>query len=416
MNDSPPKAVIVYCIYCIVFILIWLLPYLTECIGITVADHLLVLPSNQKFFGSFPKKHVVGSKHLFSKCPLNPDDLLIDFTKIPNFASHNSPPRDIITNEQTVRYSSITNATFHHLRNLYVGSNLLTSNGTHIFRIGNDGSSSYWYRDQPGIVIANYTHVCAIGNVFSFYGHFFVDVVAPLMFIPEEYRNKSIIIINKLKPYKIEILTHLGFERKRLVNLQRNNWIYAENIYTLTPHPIFRYPGITYKNIGETLKKAYGVDKYKLCLYVVSNRAPSEIRKIKDFYYLVTCIRKQFPNYRWDIIPDKFKSFKEVALVYAQIKLIFTITGSNLVRILFMNPGSVVVSAQLNFNDYNMQAMALSNGVKYIAYFDPRYDHTHHGYLELDHKDVMRVIKIGLYAAVNGTIPKNSTEYPYVKM
>jgi hypothetical protein len=63
---------------------------------------------------------------------------------------------------------------------------------------------------------------------------------------------------------------------------------------------------------------------------------------------------------KWEIIED-YHTMRETVILNNSIKFYFAPAGSNLIKILFMQKDTVVISAQCDFNDYVMQSIAITS-------------------------------------------------------
>ncbi|EAX98948.1 hypothetical protein TVAG_321080 [Trichomonas vaginalis G3] len=350
--------------------------------------------------------------------PIDHNGLIIDCT-VPNNFSLNEPTLLNYNNTKSViNYSKTLVATFAHLQNLYVCSSILFANESDVFIKEKKFIPAFTYDyDQERIFLGVYEHVVAVGHWWSSeYGHFFIDCLCPLMCVPQEYWSKSTIVIGKRHSdtYNFLILHDIGFPDERILMLNESQWIFAKNIYTVfDPPTYFRHPATAFRNLSKLLFKNFNLKQLPATRYVMYNRAKESKRRIGNFENLTKTAKLTFPEIKWEIITDEFASLKEAAISHTGILFLYTITGTNLIRILFMPKGSVVVTTQLNWNEFSFQSLALSLGIKYFTYSTPDYDHYTFDPIMLNLTHTMRAIKIGLYAAQHGQFPAPSKEYPY---
>ncbi|EAY05220.1 hypothetical protein TVAG_473990 [Trichomonas vaginalis G3] len=362
-----------------------------------------------------PSKHIVKLVKIRENFPVNPNNLIID-----KLTPHKYPSGDKLkfqTHDKVVNYAQKLSTSYAILQNLYINSWSLFSNGEHVYVMEGYRAFRYIYTQYNHTLIGKYDSVIAIGDRYAEeYGHFFVDVLAPLMCIPREVWPHSHIVVKENLSYCTDLLNALNFTNDRIIHLKDGEWIFAKTIHTtLYPSSYFRHPATAHANLSILLKQAYGVEHAKPTRYVLMNRDKSlKRRRLANLDEVKEIVQKLYPTIVWEDLSDFYPTIKAAARSFSTIKLLFGITGSNLVRAVFMQPKSVLVIAQLNFNDYNMMAISLVNDLMYFAFSTKGYGHYTEKPVYLVIDDALRAIKIGIYAAQNGEFPKNSTEYHYI--
>jgi hypothetical protein len=112
--------------------------------------------------------------------------------------------------------------------------------------VGSDGSISYndkYYRYEsagtfrknfPGPYVGEVDEIIVLGHIggLSNYGHMFQDILQPLMFIPDEIKNRSMILMNVLKIGR-QVIDLLGFNKSQELFLRKGQWVHASKVYTL---------------------------------------------------------------------------------------------------------------------------------------------------------------------------------------
>ncbi|EAX98261.1 hypothetical protein TVAG_090370 [Trichomonas vaginalis G3] len=221
-----------------------------------------------------PFNHLVETRKIHEICNISTESLIISNLKLPSSFSHN--PYGKIDKNSVIEYASHSDSTLYHLKNVYVCHSMLTSDSNQIFKFDKHYETSCIFCGGFGNVVGAYDHIIAVGNVFFQYGHFFIDVLAPLMLIPENIREKAYIAVQGIPKYKIDILVHIGFPRHRIVRAIGSEWLYGRNDYTLAPHPYLSYAGVTFERLGKLIRKSYKIEKIVPTKYTLSNRGKKE--------------------------------------------------------------------------------------------------------------------------------------------
>ncbi|EAX98379.1 hypothetical protein TVAG_357480 [Trichomonas vaginalis G3] len=216
-----------------------------------------------------------------------------------------------------------------------------------------------------------YEYECAIclghGAVKRYYGHFFFDFLDPLVIFPQEIVKKSVLlnVPNYTHGDATKFLKALGIEDWQ-IKYHDGNFSFVHDYYCCyAPVPGIWHLSSTIERVSNALKKFYNTSEIKPTRYVLANR--KKYRYFTNFNALTNAVKKQFPEHNWEIIEDGI-SVEESAKQYSTILFMYTITGSNLCRLYFMNAGGLVVDAQGDYNDYAMQSIALVNRFKIVVY------------------------------------------------
>lgn len=142
--------------------------------------------------------------------------------------------------------------------------------------------------------------------------------------------------------------------------------------------------------------------------HYLMNRGAHVHRRIKNFDDVVEATKQRFPDIEWTILQDFTPTVKQTAQKWAEIKLLFTITGSNLVKAFFMTPKTVIVDMQLNFNDFTMQSVAICSYVHIVVFSLPKYNHHHTQAAIAPVEMVLYHINIGLFVLKNQKWPNKN--------
>ena len=308
-------------------------------------------------------------------------------------------PRSIFDADIIEEEATVVDAHFACLRDIFVNPACTTTDGEFLYVPKNYSGFPFnqIYEQYTGTFNRSIKNLIAFGHLNTFiYGHFFLDVVMPLTIIPEEMLEDSKVLVNDDSPYVVETLKIFGLE-DCIVLIPEDSWFYVHNLYVAyDPMPHVSHLGPCLVKFTKKFKKYYKIDPYaEANQYCLMNRYPEVRRSIKDFESFEELVRKTFPNIEWNTLYD-FYTIKDAANIYNTIKFLFAPTGSNLIHILFMQPDTVVVSAQCDYNDYTMESLAVASMVHMFVFASPGNNHHLIQPMILSFPDAIRIIQQAL--------------------
>ena len=398
-----------------IFLFIYVMNYRGQVMVFVWSDSFPVLTIPEKHFSikhviqGLPKDHVVSINPVISSLPLNGDELVIDKDH-PNYTFY----RSVAKFEESEAFDVIKNlnGSWIHLKNMYVSTVCSFSpDGVSITIPSDYTPTNYVFNDannKSSYCKKFVKHLIAIGHCYHrHYGHWFCDTLAPLELIPEEIKNKSMILMQDDAFHMNETLLAEGFNEKQfLIVKDLKEWVFAENLYCVGyPISYLMYFGPAMRNLSIKLRKAFGVYNSNATDFALANRSPKSRRHITNFQNFTDAVKKEFPKYHWIEIGDMFKTVKEAALIFSKIKFLFTSTGSNMIPTLFMPPGGVVVDLQDSYNDHAMEALSICSGQKLIAFFIPDVDHFKTNSFEMNITKSIQIMKYAIYQYENKKWP-----------
>ncbi|EAX98640.1 hypothetical protein TVAG_403220 [Trichomonas vaginalis G3] len=312
-------------------------------------------------------------------------------------------------------YDTTNNLICHvyHLYDMYVTYSGCFSDGVHLIQPDNEGP--YEIRmTKDGPVIDYYENVIAVGHSqIMNYGHHINDFLSPLMIIPEEIQNKSVIVGYGLKNLVLETLNALGFENK-IKFLEEGQWIFAKNLYACArPRPHLSHFGVPQLELSRKLRKFYKVDKIEPTNYYLSNRN-TKIRSIYNFNELFEAAKTRFPEIKWKTAPDLILTVRETALIWSKAKFMFTVTGSNSMKAIFMSSDSVFVDVIGNLLDPPIIKCFLSVGVKVVIFSIKNMKHFEISENIVDIPLAMKAFETAIYYINNKKWPPTSDGISFV--
>ena len=313
----------------------------------------------------------------------------------------------------TVYYN--TTADFVILKNMYVSFAGSYTTNDFIYLDVEPNPALEVIRDHSnGKVIGDYPSVIALGhNSVFIYSHWYYDVLAPLVLIPQEIVDSSYILAFQNKQFALDTLLPLGIKEENIIFIHQGEWVYASNlIAAINPTPHIGHFNKATLILSQKLRDYYHLEKIIPTFYYFSNRQGRRmITNLDDIYKAVV---NKFPNYKTSIVPD-FDRIDRFAKIWAEAKFMFMGTGSNFIKNLFMKEKSVIVVALANSQDLCIARSAASHGV-FTLYFvvvgmDHHYDQSGHA---CDVDLALRVCSIGFYCAEHGQWKSNET-FTYTK-
>ena len=207
--------------------------------------------------------------------------------------------------------------------------------------------------NESARLVGIYDEVICIGNLYTYnnWGHTFQDFLQPLLLFPISILKKSKILQTFLPSIK-EIISFFGISSEQIIPISENECIYCNIIHTITPKAFLDF----YADLGLKLKNIF-FEKFQLKsltakLYCFSNRPVTAYRHITNFDDIFNVVQNSFSNISFIKINDSFPTIKENAVLFAQIKFLFSATGSNLIKTYFMqNELLLVLEQKISFTN-----------------------------------------------------------------
>ena len=267
-------------------------------------------------------------------------------------------------------------------------------------------------QDHPdGNLIGHYQHAITLGHsqVFQI-GHFYQDVIAPLLLFPNEIINKSVIIANAivktLNGYQ-EAYDAFNISLDKIVFLKPEDWVFCDNLYTaIDPASHLAHYGTIIQRLSMIMRRYYRVEKIIPTKFYFCNRTPGKTRYIKNLHDVVAHANLMFPKYHFEYLHDEI-DMRKAAIYWSQAKFILAPAGSNCIREIFMKEGSIMIAALGNFIDNCMSLSAATHGVFTLYFRIIGMVHSSKRPSKLKIPLAMKVTKIGLYVIEHGHFDPN---------
>ncbi|EAX91349.1 hypothetical protein TVAG_374950 [Trichomonas vaginalis G3] len=290
------------------------------------------------------------------------------------------------------------NCKIYVYRNCYATFNGEFSNGTHIIRPPYDTAKNWIRNSESGNVIASYNYAMVFGHALTEnILHLFCDTICPLLAVPQYLSEKAQLIIFGLPHIIKDICDVLDIPPDRYTIINKGEWIAAQHlIVAAEPRPHVSHYGPLPSFIAEKVRKKYHLEHVIPTKYVFLNR-DGKVRQISNIEEIMNEARKMWPNINWTQIPDTIPTFQESAIIWSPIKFVFTITGSQIFRCIFMQPGTAMVVLFLHIFDTFVTWFINSMDIRTITFASTDKLHWGSQANNFDIKECMRAIEVALY-------------------
>lgn len=123
-------------------------------------------------------------------------------------------------------------------------------------------------------------------------------------------------------------------------------------------------------------------------------------------------LRSNFLDINWEYHNDDFNNLNATAKLYASIKFLITVTGSNGLKMVFMQPNTCVVIVCTDIYDFSVYLEAQVINVKTVVFAHPGHQFTHFNSRggNINVKRLVTATEIGLYYIKKGEWP-DPTKY-----
>ena len=262
--------------------------------------------------------------------------------------------------------------------------------------------------------VGKFEEVIAFGHIATtIFGHWFVDVLIPLMLLPEDVLFRSKICTHYKRDFYTETLTHLGVKEENIIYINDTDYCIGRIVYSVMPYTHVNTFGYAGKIFWKKIRKVFNVEEIKPDLYAITNRAvPRRGIPSDTIDAIFQYVKLKYSEYNWTFMRDNPKSVQDTAIFWAHLKFVFAPTGSNLCGIFFMNQKSVVVVAQADLNDICFQAHAAVIGIYIFLFAVPGTGHHATG-ITVSVPEAKRGIDIGMYMSQKGSWPPHNDQYIY---
>ena len=285
--------------------------------------------------------------------------------------------------------------------------------------VGYDGSFGYndkyyfidyggiWRQNIPGPYVGEVDEVIVLGHAggYNNFGHMFQDIFQPLMLIPDEIKNRSMILMNFMQ-IGHEFIDLCGFRKEQQLYLKRGEWVHASKMHTIIGFSAFiSHYAETVLKLKNFLHEKLHLDEIEATDYCFSNRCNSCLRHIQNFDEIKNATQLAYPNIEFKILNEFTKSLCDVQKTWAKVKFLFCATGSNIAKGYFMKDNSVIVSVATPIGDRSIMVLNAMNKIFILQFVAKEMDHWKKYGSNVSVADSLRCIEAGLFCAKNQKWP-----------
>ena len=227
-------------------------------------------------------------------------------------------------------------------------------------------------------LVGMYDYIMAAGLSSSYtYGHWVLDIIAPLSLIPVELRQKFHIFLKKQESFHSEIAEIVGINKEHIHELNMSEFVVGKHVYQFNPICCNSYHLKAYIELRKIMFNYFKLNErslqYKADKYVLFNRHKGSRREILNIDFVLEQLSISCPA-NW-VICYPLDTVKETALFFNSIKFAIGASGSENTNALFMQNNNVYceITTSLEF-PWVVYHMAASN-VHYFVYRDQTIPH-----------------------------------------
>jgi hypothetical protein len=198
-------------------------------------------------------------------------------------------------------------------------------------------------RTFPTIYVGRYYEVICLHSSWSVnYCHWTHDILAFLLEIPSEIRNRSHFVTGPIQHFAEETLDYLGMANRTVI-LGRKDYIFADFAYSWEPFPCAEQNPVILVRYRKFLTDNFGLDKEAPTKHFFLNRELN--RKIGNFNELISAAKQEFPKEPWELIRP-FTSVITAAKEFNKARFFMTPHGSACINAIYMQPRTVLCEIQ----------------------------------------------------------------------
>ena len=300
------------------------------------------------------------------------------------------------------------NASYVCLKNMYC-CNTASFCTENLSYIEIDHSLFKWIRNPlNGTVIESYENVIALGHsqIFQF-GHFFSDILIPLLMFPNDIISKSYLVLNNNARIHVDYFKFINFPSEKAIFLKPKKWIFASNLYTpVDPIVHIAHYGKLSNMFSFKLRKYFNLTDIIPSLYFVTNRKKNYPRYISNMEDVLNILKHVYPERNFQVLQD-INNFNEAAKLWGSAKLVLGPTGSNLFKHYVMANKTILVIIASNSCDTALAMGAASHDVFSLFSRLPGMHHLFRQMNIFNITEAIRVVKIALWCVDHGYFNPN---------
>ena len=267
-----------------------------------------------------------------------------------------------------------------------------------------------WMYDacRSGLIVAHFHEVILTGHFHSRFnfGHCLTDLIAPILLLPEDVRERSYVIGSPHTSFPNEFLRIIGFKEQQIIILKNNSWFYADRLHAFSKwRPLANINGDMNVIINRVLIEKLNLSHIVPTKYTINNRKGK--RGIKNVDELLKAIQEKHPDKEWNILYTFSGNISSYAYMYTEIKFLVAPVGSNLFNMGFMKPYTILCIGSSQCFDFYSVFFAVSS--YHYFYFFPVPGLNHFASYEWDWN-----ISIALKAISEALYCERYGHFPYI--
>ena len=197
---------------------------------------------------------------------------------------------------------------------------------------------------RPRECIGYYDYIIAAGLSSWFtYGHWILDILAPIALLPLELRSHFFICIGRKFAFHSQFLPILGINESNIIEIGSTQFALGKHVYQFVPCACNSFHMLAYYELRKLMLKYFNlIDAYKskpAYRYAFLNRYSNQGRHVNNPNEALEVLKEECPG-PWEILFPS-DNLKETALTFNSIKIVFAVSGSENTNALFMQPETI---------------------------------------------------------------------------
>ena len=256
----------------------------------------------------------------------------------------------------------ITNSTYTIIPNVIVGKYSGFGSLTHKYdTFDPPNMQSFRVASYQGSVSLVLDDLIAIGHQWGMvYGHFVMDILAPMLFIPKDVRCSSKLLLSFNTSMHINLYKAIGFRDDQFVYIEKDQFIYAHKLHTVfNCQPIHGNNVYGMRNLGNEIKRFFHAEEIQPFYLGLQNRKINTARHITNFDDFIISCQNKYGKESILILPDTHPSLSEAVQAFSSLCILFGPSGSNFANMMYMKEGCGVVIAMADMMNGSFTSLAI---------------------------------------------------------
>ena len=307
-------------------------------------------------------------------------------------------------------YGFVYNTTHLNLKDAFVNGYCAFGRGEDILIIKGQDSPQY----KLPVRIVGYVDTAISFTRFKIViSSLFYNILFPMYGIPEDIIQKASIILpnDPHKPYYVTHFFELFFPNMNVIFLSQHEYYQVHDYHTvINPTPGIQHYSYGILYIVEKIKQKLNLYNLKPSKYGYSNRAKGLMRYIDNFDELTSEVRKNYGEYSWEFIPDRYEEYQTSFKLWYQLKFIMVFVGSNIIPVMMLQPGSGVY--YISGNRFDWECVAVATSCYLWSYYVPLNNVNHYSFqpISVDIPTIIDTVGDLLYAVQHQKWPQKALD------